>query len=245
LIYAGGAGGAGGGSKLQRNDSNVSLSGRAFEGPPSYTPIDQDRAGATPVGALKQVDDGIFGVFSVVSVASIARMPKPTQSIGCPVTNWKNTAAADYLQVMTKTFGIPSAIDPTPGGLAIWKPEFLANGCLFRIEVRDEAILHRYPVNHFDFVYITVRYRVAPSRFMDVTTLTNTITYDQAKSELTARCGTVEGAIAILALATQIGQGYISINYAVANNLLDRYQESDKSSVYDLLCYNVKHCVAW
>lgn len=143
-------------------------------------------------------------------------------------------------------YGQPSAVDPSSDGLAIWKADKLANGCLNRIEVRDEAILHNIPTNHYDFVYAFVGYDLAASRFLDVTSLSGSIGYDQTRKELWARCGNIEAAIATLALATQIGEGYISLNYANANELLGHYLTASQDPnqamrLNDLLCYNIKH----
>lgn len=147
---------------------------------------------------------------------------------------------------MAEKYGQPSAVDPTPGGIAIWKRDRLANTCLDRIEVRDEAIPHCVPTNHLDFVYAFVNYEIAPSKFADVTGLSSTIGYDYAKKQLWARCGTIDAAIATLALATQIGEGAIALNYALSNHLYSQYLNSsenaeDATRMYDLLCYNVKH----
>lgn len=161
-------------------------------------------------------------------------------------TAWHNRSASDYVHVVATKYGQPSAIDPTPGGMAIWKRDKLMNTCIDRIEVKDEAIPHCHPTNHLDFVYASVNYDVAPSKFLEVTSLSGNITYDPNKKQLTARCGTIEAAIASLALATQIGEGHISLNYAQANELYPHYlvatQDPEQiARLYDLLCYNLRH----
>jgi hypothetical protein len=147
---------------------------------------------------------------------------------------------------MALKFGQPSAVDPSPHGIAIWNRDKLAAGCLDRIEIRDEAIPHCHPENHFDYVYGFITYNVPQSRFLDVTNLTENVGYDAGKKQLWARCSTIEAVIATLALITQIAQGFISLNYAEANNLYNHYltasQDPNQTSrLYDLLCYNIKH----
>lgn len=162
------------------------------------------------------------------------------------MTDWRNRSAADYIHVLATFYGQPSAVDPTPGGIAIWKRDFLQNTCLERLEIKDEAIPHCMPANHLDFVYVYVKYDLTLSRRIEAMSLTKNIGYDASQNLLWARCGTVQGAIATLALVTQIGNGSINLNYALANELLQHYltasQSIDQSGqLYDLLCFNVKH----
>lgn len=161
-------------------------------------------------------------------------------------TAWNNRAATDYVHILAVKYGQPSAMDPTPGGIAIWKRDKLMNTCLDRIEVRDEAIPHCHPVDHLDFVYAYINYSVAPSKTLEVLSLSGTLGYDALKKQLHARCGTIEAVIATLALATQIGEGSMSLNYAQANELFSHYVAASQdpnqmTRLYDLLCYNLKH----
>jgi hypothetical protein len=153
-------------------------------------------------------------------------------------TGWANRAAFEYVSILALRFGYPSAVDPSRGGLAIWKSNKLANTCLSRIEVRDEPM-------ELNFVYVFVVIPPAVvNRISSVMSLSPTLGYDQIKRELWARNDTVEGAIATLALASHIGNGSVSLNYANANDLLLEYviAASDPyqmSRMYDLLCYNL------
>lgn len=162
------------------------------------------------------------------------------------MTEWQNRSAADYIHILATFYGQPSAVDPTAGGIAIWKRELLQNTCLQRLEIRDEAIPHCMPANHLDFVYVFVQYELIPSRRVEVMSLTKNVGYDAEKKLLWARCGTVQAAIATLALVTQLGNGSINLNYALANEMLAHYlvasQDIDQSDqLYDLLCFNVRH----
>lgn len=161
-------------------------------------------------------------------------------------TAWQNKSASDYIHILAVKYGQPSAVDPTPGGIAIWKKDKLMNTCLERVEIRDEAVPHCHPTNHLDFVYAYVNYDVVPSKYLEVSSLSGSIGYDKLKKQLWARCGTIDAVVASLALATQIGEGHVTLNYAKVNELLPHYLEATQdveqlSRLYDLLCYNLRH----
>jgi hypothetical protein len=163
-------------------------------------------------------------------------------------TKWTNQKASNYVHIAASQFGQPSFFDPSVGGMAIWKGEFLKNTCLDRIEIRDEAVPHCITdcINHVDYVYVYINYTLIPSRFVEASALSKSLGYDAQKQQLWARCGTIEGAVAVLALATQIGNGSINLNYARTNDLLNHYliasQDGDQAQqLSDLLCFNVKH----
>ena len=160
--------------------------------------------------------------------------------------NWSHRDAADYLPVLVAKYGQPSSIDPSPGGTIVWKKERLMNTCFDRIELRDESIAHCKPMDHRDFVYFSVNYDVSPSRYLEVSSLSGSVTYDKLKKLLTARCGSAEAAIATLALATHIGEGHVSLTYVQANEMykqwiLDTKNPGKVDQMYDLLCFNLKH----
>lgn len=162
-----------------------------------------------------------------------------------PLT-WLNKDAANYVKVLIDTYGLPSSVDPTAGGIVIWKKDKLLNTCFDRLEVRDESIPHVYPMPHNDYVYTFVNYDVNPSKFLDVSSISGSISYDPLKKQLRARCGSIEANVATLALATQIGAGHLSLNYVQSNELYPQYiiasqDEEQYHHLYDLLCYNLKH----
>ena len=134
-------------------------------------------------------------------------------------TSWLNKDAADYLHVLINKYGLPSAIDPSKNGTAIWKKNKLMNTCFDRIELKDESIPHAFPSWHRDALYVWINYDVAPSKFLEVTSLSGTLSYDPLKKQLRVRCGSIESCISILALCSQIGEGHISLNFAQRNDL--------------------------
>lgn len=163
-----------------------------------------------------------------------------------PQLQWINKDAQDYMYVVMRRYGAPSAVDPTAGGIAIWKKDKLMNTPFDRIEVKDESIVQLFPMRHNAYVYVYVNYDVMPSKYVEVTSLSGSIVYDPMKKLLRSRCGTLESCVGVLALATQIGEGHISLNYAQANELIPQYilgsQNPDQyNRLHDLLAYNLKH----
>lgn len=160
---------------------------------------------------------------------------------------WHNKEAAAYVQTLIAKFGMPSSVDPTPGGIVVWKKDRLAtNSCIDRIEVRDEAIPDVTPEPHNDFVYLFVTYDVAPSKFLEVTSVSGTVSYDPLKKQLRVRCGSYETCTATLALCVQVGEGHLSLNYVQSNDLYNQYYAAAHdpeqfARLRDLLCYNLKH----
>lgn len=160
--------------------------------------------------------------------------------------NWTHRPAADYLPMLIAKYGQPSSVDPSPGGMIVWKKERLMNTCFDRIELKDEAIPQCKPVDHLGFVYFFVNYDVAPSRYLEVSSLSGVISYDKNTKMLRARGGSAESAIATLALATHIGEGHVSLAYVQANEMfkqwiLDIKNPGKVDQMYDLLCFNLKH----
>lgn len=159
---------------------------------------------------------------------------------------WSNQEAARYVGKMLERFGHPSSVDSSRGGSVVWRSELLGNGCLSKVEVKDESVFHCVPANHYDFVYAYVKYAIPESRMIEVIQLSPTIGYDRLKQVLWARCGNIDAAIATLALAVQIGQRHVSVGYAMTKNLLGHYltavqDPNQANELYNLLCANLHH----
>jgi hypothetical protein len=162
------------------------------------------------------------------------------------ILDWHNQNAADYVKVLISRYGVPSSVDPSSGGIVIWKKDKLMNTPFDRIEVRDESIPHAYPMPHNGFMYVFVNYDIAPSKFLEVTSVSGSISYDPLKKQLRVRSGSIETGVATLALATQVGEGHLSLNYVQSNELFPQYflasQDPDQyQRLHDLLAYNLKH----
>lgn len=159
---------------------------------------------------------------------------------------WANKDAASYLPLLIAKYGQPSSIDPSVGGEVIWKKNRLLNTCFDRVVLKDESVAHCKPMMHRDFVYAYVNYDIPPSKFLEVTSLSGSISYDPLTKQLRSRCGSIEANIATLALATHIGEGHLSLNYVQANELYKQWMLDTKNpekvdQMYDLMCFNLKH----
>jgi hypothetical protein len=160
--------------------------------------------------------------------------------------DWNNKQAIDAVTSTMAQFGVPSSVDATSGGIVIWKKDRLLNSCLDRIEIRDEAIPHNSPQTHNDCVYVFVTYDVSPIKFMEVTSISGSVTYDPLKKQLRVRCQSIEACVATLALCVQVGEGALSLNYAQSNELFSQYifasQDANQyEKLRDLLCYTLEH----
>ncbi len=150
------------------------------------------------------------------------------------------------MKLLTSKYGRPSTVDTSRGGSAIWKKERLMNTVFQRIELRDESVPHCTPTNHSDFIYASINYDVSPSKFLDISSVSGGLSYDPLKKELRARGGSMEENIVALALAVQIGEGQLSLQYAQANGLYIQWINETRNpakvdQVYDLLVFNLKH----
>lgn len=157
---------------------------------------------------------------------------------------WYNKDAADYFAAIANRLGAPSAVDPTPGGLVIWKKDKLMNLPFDRVEIKDESIPHLVPEPHTVFVSVSVTLDINPSKFMEVLSVSGTLSYDQLSKRLTCKSGSLEACVALLALATQVASGHLSLAYVQQNDLVSQYVlgcGDQYARLLDLLAYNLKH----
>lgn len=140
----------------------------------------------------------------------LIHLNKKTTPAPCPHTDWTNENAGHMLCALTAQLGQPSVLGPEEGGIAIWRDP-IGSG-VDTITLRDEAIQHRCPAPHEDFLYSSVNVRIPPERVEDVQKLSGSVNYDPLKQELTARCGSLEANIATLSLATGIAAGVCDID---------------------------------
>lgn len=164
--------------------------------------------------------------------------------LGSETNIWENKDALESLNALVGKYGQPNILDSQAGGLAMWTPDQLLDTCFTRIEVRDEAVLHITPEDHGDHTYHYINYDISPEKFLDVTSLSGALVYDPMTKELRARCNSENHNIAILALATQIGEGNATLNFAQSNNMYTSWIGSTSKAenvkkLYELLCYNI------
>jgi hypothetical protein len=160
--------------------------------------------------------------------------------------DWQNTKAAEAVHKLTQRFGAPSAVDPQIGGQAVWKKNKLMNLPVERVEVHDVAVPACKPTQHLAFVKVSINIDIPPSRFLDVTSLSGTLSYQPLSKLLTCMSGSFNACVAILALATQIAEGNMSLDYAQSNDLLTQWliSTSDPKRVarlIDLIRFNLTH----
>jgi hypothetical protein len=147
----------------------------------------------------------------------------------CPEHDWQEEEASALLCALTAQLGPPHALAPQEGGLAIWRaPDGTG---VDSITVKDEAVAHRCPAAHHDFVYSTVHVRIPPEQVFDVMRLSGSVSYDALKQELTARCGSLEANLATLALATDIATGSSAVDEVQSDGL---YAQTIKSIMCDV-----------
>ena len=168
-------------------------------------------------------------------------------NLGRVAVDWGNKNAADYVSTLMTRFGAPSAIDPTAGGMAIWKKAKISGAsCLDRIEIHDSEIPACKPFKHLTFVTVRVNLHVPPSRLLEVLSLSSSLGYDALAKQLSCRSASLETCIAILALASQVSEANMTANYVTSNNLVAEWvlSSTDKAKaaqMSDLLCFNLKH----
>ena len=160
--------------------------------------------------------------------------------------NWNSLQAASAIVPLIMKYGEPSTVDSSRGGSAVWKSDRLIGTIFTRIELRDESVPHCTPMSHYDFIYGYINYDVSPSKFLDISSIMGGISYDKLKKELRARGGCMEEVLVALAIATQIGEGQLSLQYVQANELYKQwiYETNNPEKVdqlYDLISFNLKH----
>ena len=124
---------------------------------------------------------------------------------------WENSAAVKEFAFLKALFGEPSHYDGRTGGLAVWNHSVLSKAKLFKRPVcfveyvlKDEAVHHKFPSEHYDNQYAYVEVDIEPQTLEYVLSLSGSVSYDPLKGWLYARCGTLMANIATLYLAMRI-----------------------------------------
>jgi hypothetical protein len=118
---------------------------------------------------------------------------------------WINPEPRAYLETMVSRFGLPDVLAHQRGGMAIWHREALKNTPLFKLEVRDEAVLSPIKGCEVNFCYTYVKYEVIPKCYEDVKNVDACLNYDSQTKLLRARGKNYEVCIALLMLGTAVG----------------------------------------
>ena len=157
------------------------------------------------------MEKNIFFVILVVLLVIVLAAGSP--SLPANDMNWENDTGqfnpTDAYKRESKAMGPPDLIDRSPGGLAIWREGTLKSQGIPLVEVvlRDESISHMSPAPHRDYLYATYELDVPRDRITDVLALSDSVTYDPLKGEITARCHFMGANYATLYLSTLIADG--------------------------------------
>lgn len=152
------------------------------------------------------------------------------------VSNWSNLKLKDdhpnAKQVyydMKHLYGKPNILVNVKGGIAIWtKEELEAKGDFLHHEIvlRDEAVEHCVPAKHYDFLTSYIKIFIPKDKFLDVTSVSGSVTYDGLKKLLSARCGSLEANYAtfVTCLAKLKGE-----NQEYKTNIINKVKNSEEN----------------
>lgn len=114
------------------------------------------------------------------------------------VRNWTHRLPKARYTDIVKEFGEPDWVVNKAGGEAVW----LNRAFYTRIVLRDESVAHASPKPHCDFLYATIGGIDLPREGIDeVFQISKSLSYDQLKKELTARCHAMGPVVATLLVA--------------------------------------------
>jgi hypothetical protein len=114
------------------------------------------------------------------------------------VDKWDETKLSDHPRAkdvfvdLVFELGEPYILVNKKGGIAIWNNAQLKDGIHNEIILRDEAIKHCVPANHYDFLTSYIKIYIPPKKIIDVLSVSGSVTYDGLKKLLSARCGSLE-----------------------------------------------------
>ncbi len=119
--------------------------------------------------------------------------------------HWKNKDAENYANKLIKNLGKPDEATKTH---YIWHKK----AGFDKIVIRDENILHTFPIRHKDFVYSTKKIKVPSNLYSVFAEITGSIIIDGLKQEVTARCGHLIKNAVTLGFVEDVVKGKISSN---------------------------------
>lgn len=159
----------------------------------------------------------VCGFLTIVLVVSIFTHTS-TSSFQWNNTEGRFNPMDAYLREKQR-LGVPDLEDRQSGGMVVWRRDTLQERGipLVEIVIRDESISHPSPTPHNDFLYATYEMEIPSDRLIDVLQLSDSITYDKLKEEITVRCHFMGANYATLYLSTLIVDGTLGVE--VAQNL--------------------------
>jgi len=96
------------------------------------------------------------------------------------IDSWP-AAQRKVAEQMLQRYGQPNEATPT-------RLTWIGNSPWKRTEITSDAVLHRWPTVHTDFLVQTIDYRVPPSMFSAIAEFDGSIIVDRTRGEVSARC---------------------------------------------------------
>ena len=121
-------------------------------------------------------------------------------NIGQGVSRFSHPLPKERYQDVVNEFGKPDIIVNQKDGVALW----YNRDYFSKIMLKDESIEHKNPKPHCDFLYSTINVYIPKEHVWTILDLSESVTYDRLKSELTARCHFMGANIATLNLAMKM-----------------------------------------
>lgn len=168
------------------------------------------------------INSNVMLIATVVLFAIVVTAGMPA-SVSSADLQWDNDEGqfnpTDAYDRESKDMGPPDLVDKSPGGLAIWREDTLKNQDIPLIEVvlKDESIAHSEPTPHRDYLYATYELDAPRDRINDIRALSDSVTYDPLKKQVTARCHFMGANYATLYLSALIADN--TIGKDVAKNM--------------------------
>ena len=99
--------------------------------------------------------------------------------------NFQNKIPREYAEKLTEFLGPPTIVGKNIVGWEnVPKP-------YIRVEVKDEYIVHNFPVKHHDFVYSYITINLSSKIAGKLLSVSGSILIDLLKNEVGARCGSL------------------------------------------------------
>ena len=113
------------------------------------------------------------------------------------ISRWHSEGAKKQLDALKTDIGEPIVFAPAKGGIAIWDTQTLKNkqwsfltaagktikkkNLFSEIIIRDEAIIHKCPSLHKDFLYASIKIDIEPEQLPIVLAVSGSVNYDALK----------------------------------------------------------------
>ncbi len=136
-----------------------------------------------------------------------------------PSLKWNNKLAEQRVYETIELLGKnPDIYDPKPNGRAVWinPPTFFTTGDSFYsdIVIKDAGYYHEKPVDHLDFYYISLNYRISPDKLSGLHKITGSAYYYLVGELLYAGCHFPSASIVTFNIIKEYNENKISLEDA-------------------------------